>query len=593
MEELLLLRLPPSLLARASALADGAGGCSLEPCGDAESFWLRLGVSSGDAGAAPSRYPCKLVTLPTLIEVHKAAGGGADGGTGGSGGDGASGSTAAAGARGALYKSGEVTRALVVIDPTAIRAALASAAAGEEGRERATAAGRLLSTLALAEADPSSVPASSLLPLVPDPTPGAGTAAGEDGGGLLLAHGLSAPTAHIVRRRFARAQRFLSRFSRDEVAAAERVLLELARGDRAELVVEELVDAEEWMAPFFSAGGDNVTIEYEDGILRDMYQMQPAAGVGKVWSRGAAAGHDEDRGVLVRPSADGTFPGAVYVQPGAPGAAGVAGTAAALRRSKAGDARETLRKQKLSASKPAASAAAADGEAFAGEDLDFLQLLGEADDGGADGGVGSADGGVDVAGGLLPGLDGDSDDDLSVAAAAAVPVAGDGAAAAAAGDDDVAAGAPPPSILSDDMLASAGLFFSPPPLSGDASPAADKRPVDTARAAVAAEPRMDVDGEEAQVLAAAVAASAAAGDAAPAPALPVHEPAPPPALVESVRVVAARKALADATEAAAVAEKRYASALPALKRRWEPDVAAKRSALAAATAALAAALDQT
>jgi len=80
---------------------------------------------------------------------------------------------------------------------------------------------------------------------------------------------------HVVRRRFKKAHRVISRYDRQLVEEAERVLLDLTVHETYEHCVEELVDAEAFMAPWFRNGGDNVTIVYEDGIATDMYQMQP------------------------------------------------------------------------------------------------------------------------------------------------------------------------------------------------------------------------------------------------------------------------------------------------------------------------------
>jgi hypothetical protein len=55
---------------------------------------------------------------------------------------------------------------------------------------------------------------------------------------------------------------------------------------------------------------------------------------------------------------------------------------------------------------------------------------------------------------------------------------------------------------------------------------------------------------------------------------------------------AAERRLADARAVLAASEKRYATALPALKKRWEPDVQSKRAAVQAAEAAVAAATAQ-
>jgi hypothetical protein len=149
------------------------------------------------------------------------------------------------------------------------------------------------------------------LDLVPNTKPGA--KAGE----LVCDSGLSPPTQHIVRRRFNKAQKYISKFTTEEIAEAERVLMALMTPENDyEHVVAELVDAEDWMAPCFQNGGDHFTLLYEDGILNDMYQMQHPTSHGSLW--GLAAKKDSVP-VVVHPNPDGTF-GAVATS-GVPSAA--------------------------------------------------------------------------------------------------------------------------------------------------------------------------------------------------------------------------------------------------------------------------------
>ena len=189
-------------------------------------------------------FPAKLVELPTILESHKT------------------------GDHKAFYKSSDISRMLYVYERP-------------DG----------------APVDPRLDSLAELLPMVADPTPGS-----KD---LILDSGITPPTEHIVRRRFKRANRFISKYSRDEVAEAERVLLDLMVRDSYEHVVEELVDAEPFMGPWFAnSGGDNVTIVYEDGFVTEMYQIQAGQRAAVPGQRGIAKAPPP---IVVRPNADGTF----------------------------------------------------------------------------------------------------------------------------------------------------------------------------------------------------------------------------------------------------------------------------------------------
>ena len=186
--------------------------------------------------------PAKLVPLPTVVETQKTV----DHKT--------------------YFKSGDVSAALCVYERDGLPDARADSVA-------------------------------DVLNVVPDPTLGATASAP-----AVLDDGLTPPMQRAVRRRFKRATRYISKYTRDEVMEAERVLLDLMVRDTYEHVVEELVDVEDFMIPWFKNGGDNVTIVYEDGVVTDMHQLQPSIGE-----------HDEKKAqplpppVIVRPNADGTF----------------------------------------------------------------------------------------------------------------------------------------------------------------------------------------------------------------------------------------------------------------------------------------------
>ena len=161
--------------------------------------------SADDAGnflftVGRETFPAKLARLPTVSETLKT------------------------GDHKTYYKSGDVTRILYVYEKGA-----SGAAAGAEGE--AGAAGAPEAEAALP--DPAGDELGELLPLVADPTPGAS-------GEQVCDSGIAPPLAHVVRRRFRRAHRFISKYPRAEVAEAERVLLDLASRDMYEHVVEEV-----------------------------------------------------------------------------------------------------------------------------------------------------------------------------------------------------------------------------------------------------------------------------------------------------------------------------------------------------------------
>ena len=239
-EDQLILRVPARIegIVRRFSRGEADTDVSLEPLDAAGNFILTV---AGEAFAA------KLVSLPTLLESHKT------------------------GDHKAYYKSSDITRMLYVYErpPGAL-------------------------------VDPRLDKLEDLLPMVADPTPGAG-------GAPMCDSGITPPTQHIVRRRFKRAQRYIAKYPREEVAEAERVLLDLMVRDSYEHIVEELVDAEPFMGPWFANEGDNVTIVYEDGVVTDMYQLQ--AGVKPVRAPGAprSTNSKPTEPVVVPPNADATF----------------------------------------------------------------------------------------------------------------------------------------------------------------------------------------------------------------------------------------------------------------------------------------------
>lgn len=156
-------------------------------------------------------FPAKLARLPTVSETLKT------------------------GDHKTYYKSGDVTRMLYVYERSGSSGAGGNAVAGSGGSEGGPGStqGPEAQPSDAGEPDPTKDSLSDLLPMVPDPTPGSG-------GELICDSGLSPPMASVVRRRFRRAHRFISKYPREEVAEAERVLLDLASRDAYEHVVEEV-----------------------------------------------------------------------------------------------------------------------------------------------------------------------------------------------------------------------------------------------------------------------------------------------------------------------------------------------------------------
>lgn len=221
--------------------------------------------------------------------------------------------------------------------PTAVAAAPPSASQPPAQPQSHTATVAMSPAALAAAAIAAARAAAAELPLVKDPTPG--------GTDLLLDSGLTPPMAHAVKRRFAPAWRFISKYAREEVTEAERVLLELMIGGKNtyEHTIEELVDAEAFMGPWFANGGDNVTIVYEDGVVTDMYQMVPAP----EGAPGRAASRDKDKAErtshappkVVRPNNDGSFGMKIVAPTGIksmPTSAAAGGAAARGRGAKAG-----------------------------------------------------------------------------------------------------------------------------------------------------------------------------------------------------------------------------------------------------------------
>lgn len=271
MEDQILLRVPPRVAEPIRRFINGEADAdvALEPLDDDGNFLFTVGAET---------FPAKLVRLPTVAETHKT------------------------GDHKTYYKSGDVSRMLFVYEP---KGQLEGAGAGSSSASASGGGG------GAEPPDPAADDVAKLLPMVPDPTPGSG-------GELICDSGITPPTAHIVRRRFRRAHRFISKYPREEVAEAERVLLDLMAREAYEHVVEELVDAEPFMAPWFAGGGDNVTVVYEDGVVTDMYQLQCPLGVEAREIRGFMKPLDP---LVVKPNLDGAF--------GKPRQAAAAGPAAA------------------------------------------------------------------------------------------------------------------------------------------------------------------------------------------------------------------------------------------------------------------------
>lgn len=243
MEEQFILRVPEAIAERIHQCAIGAPGAEhvdLEPI-DNENYYLHVGGST---------YPVKLVTLPCVVESHRACD------------------------AGVLYKSGQVTRMLYAYEPKDVKPGVSHHHVH----------------------DPRQDKVDIVLPTAPDPTP--------ESDETLAASGLTPPTANIVKRRFARALKYMTKYSREEIGEGERVVLDMISSGTYEHVIEELVDAEAFMAPWFAYGGDNVTIEYTDGVVTDMYQLRFPGGVHvrHVKTVRGLGGPD-----ILEPNDDGTF----------------------------------------------------------------------------------------------------------------------------------------------------------------------------------------------------------------------------------------------------------------------------------------------
>ena len=90
--------------------------------------------------------------------------------------------------------------------------------------------------------------------------------------------GITPPLRDIVNKQHVSSWKYITRYSIDEIIETERTILDLIHNNedpRYEHVVEELVDAEAFMAGWFRGEGatDNATLVYENGILQDIYSM--------------------------------------------------------------------------------------------------------------------------------------------------------------------------------------------------------------------------------------------------------------------------------------------------------------------------------
>ena len=220
-EEAVIFRVPSQLAPSLERFVGGDAGVdiSLNPVGtDGLNFIFILRDESGTR-----RFPAKFASLPTTVEIQKTAD------------------------HVHLVKSGMISRVLVVYEQRS--AAAGAAMVDEESRTSAETIDVVL--------DPSRDALGDVCDVVADPTPGSSE--------RVLDSGLTPPMQHAVRRRFRKAQRYIARYDKQLVEEAERVLLDLTVHDAYEHCVEELVDAEPFMAPWFRNGGDNVTICYEDG----------------------------------------------------------------------------------------------------------------------------------------------------------------------------------------------------------------------------------------------------------------------------------------------------------------------------------------
>jgi TATA-binding protein-associated factor Taf7 len=215
MEESVIFRVPVQHadLTRRFARGDTDVDISVEPGPDSDTFTVRLAE-----GTVSHLLYGKFLQLPTCLELHKTLN------------------------YTQFIKAGMVSRVFCVYEATGAPALSSDAASTEDVAMNLNA---------------SVGDSTGTFDVVADPTPGTSES--------VLDSGVSPPMQHAVRRRFRRAHRFISKYSPQLVAEAERVLLDLMTHETYEHVVEDLVDAEEYMAPWFSGGGDNVTIRYVDG----------------------------------------------------------------------------------------------------------------------------------------------------------------------------------------------------------------------------------------------------------------------------------------------------------------------------------------
>jgi TATA-binding protein-associated factor Taf7 len=211
-EENVIFRVPPEVAEQVRRFARGDAGIdlTLEPGSEKDFYVVRL----AESGVPARVYAARLLQLPTCVEIQQTRN------------------------YSQFVKAGMISRVLFVYDP-------AKPPNNSEGVDVEMGA----STAAHRQDDS--------FDLVADPTPGSTD--------WVMDSGLTPPMQHCTRGRFRKAHRFIGKHDARLVSEAERVLLDLMVHDTYEHVVEEMVDAESFMAPWFAGGGDNVTIRYEDG----------------------------------------------------------------------------------------------------------------------------------------------------------------------------------------------------------------------------------------------------------------------------------------------------------------------------------------
>jgi TATA-binding protein-associated factor Taf7 len=216
-EEAVVFRVPQSVAAAVRRFARGESGVdiTIEPTAASDQFSVRIHESEKPV----QHFSAKLLALPTCLEVHKTRD------------------------YARLVKAGMISRMLWVYDPADLKA-------------QSTDIVMDPGSGASSEGDATNVP----FKLVQDPTPGSVE--------LTVDSGLTPPMQHATQLRFRRAHRFISKHDTRLISEAEQVLLDLMVHDTYEHVVEEFVEAEAFMEPWFRGGGDNVTIRYEDGKER-------------------------------------------------------------------------------------------------------------------------------------------------------------------------------------------------------------------------------------------------------------------------------------------------------------------------------------